>query len=389
VSWRDRLGHPVAVALLAGSLLVAGSLASLPTLATWSERALAFVLLGLSGYAAAVLVVSRWPPVPPELLRVNIARRNIGRLLKEREKTTLQETRPEWLGSGAEVLLKIDEEITPALVLLLNRRADLARYLAAHEQGQRPALDIEVLQRLHDMRTRQDEAASTCVRRIVNAEATLVALVQNRDDASLAHQLRALVDQLGTLHASLADSLESRPLQPTAVTDVPLIPPQEPEIAAGEPADQRPRQPEQPNLEELVKVALQDLNKPDALARCELATHLPQTIRAIRKRWGEAPDAEATPLEQSHALREAVLAGIERLNVSSGENSPPPLQYDILREEYVLGMSTKHIMVRHAISEATLHRRRQEGVRALAAELATRERLLTRRSDPVALDYLG
>jgi hypothetical protein len=39
-------------------------------------------------------------------------------------------------------------------------------------------------------------------------------------------------------------------------------------------------------------------------------------------------------------------------------------------------MSTKRIMARHNISEATLHRRRRDGIRAIAAELSTRDRHL-------------
>ena len=93
-----------------------------------------------------------------------------------------------------------------------------------------------------------------------------------------------------------------------------------------------------------------------------------------------------TPLDQSHALREVLVAAIERLKAGDKEEAEQAIQYHVLRGEYVLGMATKHIMVRQAISESTLHRRRQEGIRAIAAELSARERALERSPEPVAFD---
>lgn len=146
---------------------------------------------------------------------------------------------------------------------------------------------------------------------------------------------------------------------------------------------------EPPIRVEVVREALGCLNKPANLARSPLVGRLPRTLRAVRSGSGEPVSGDATPLEASQALRGVLLAAIERLKAGDREAADQPLQYRILVEEYVEGKSTKHNMVRHAISESTLHRRRQEGIAAVATELGMRESRLSERRDPVALDYLG
>jgi hypothetical protein len=373
--------------MLGAGALLAALLSLLPPLATWSERALVLLLLGVSGYVASAVVVARWPPSPPALRRLRAARREIDRLLAERGTFVSTALRPQWDQLAADALLRLDEEIAPALVQLLDRSAGLRRHLAAYERDQRPAPDPAMLDQLRGIQARQDAAVAACVKGAVDAEGSLLALLQEHDDAALLGRLRSWVADLAGLHTRLAEALAGeRPSQRPAPVLEPLVPlsaekapPQEYRIGLGE----------QPGMEDLVREALRHLNKPATLARCELAARLPRSLDQIRRGWGEAHGNPATPLEQSQALREALLGAIERLKAIGDEGSPQTLQYEVLRQAYVLGMSTKHIMVRHAISEATLHRRRQEGIRAVAAELSMRERLLTRRPDPVALDYLG
>ncbi|MBI2887362.1 MAG: hypothetical protein HYY02_09150 [Chloroflexi bacterium] len=61
----------------------------------------------------------------------------------------------------------------------------------------------------------------------------------------------------------------------------------------------------------------------------------------------------------------------------AGRGELEALQYHILREEYVLGMSTRHIMVRHSVSESTFHRYRRDAIVALAGEMARQEELIS------------
>ena len=146
---------------------------------------------------------------------------------------------------------------------------------------------------------------------------------------------------------------------------------------------------EEVSAEHLIRLtgeALRRLNNPAALARCGLINRLPNTLAAIRAGHGqpqpEARSGEATPLEQAQALREALAAAIERLKppdtLPTRRGAPVALQYNILREEYLLGVPNRQIMTRHSISESTFHRNRREAITILAGELSKQEDLLAR-----------
>jgi hypothetical protein len=131
-----------------------------------------------------------------------------------------------------------------------------------------------------------------------------------------------------------------------------------------------------------VEEALKKLNNPAALASCELIQRLPCTLVAARAADGNEPLAQPTPLNQAHLMREALSQAIERLRPGpTGETDrtaarPETLHYDILYEEYVQGMATRAIMLRHSVSESTFHRYRRDATRTLAHELSRQEQLL-------------
>jgi hypothetical protein len=385
--WRQSLGHPVGLALLGGGALLAGLLALLPALAAWSERAPAMLLVGLAAYGATAGVAARWPASPQELRRLRAARREIARLLTERHRPLTPDLRPEWDDLASEALLEIDEEIAPALVQLLIRTADLNRHLTAYEDTRRHPPDPLVLEDLWGIHTRQRAAIATCVQRVVNSEAALLALLQEPGDAGLLDRLRRWVGDLAALHSELALALTGPPV--VLPEHQPVIPtPEEHEDERSAP-DLSVRLAERPGFEDLVREALRHLNKLADLAECGLIACLPCTLREILRGKRPADRDESTPLERAQALREVLVAAIERLDPGDKEVTDEALQYRVLREEYILGMSTKYIWARHAISDSTLHRRRREGLHALAKELSTRERILAQRVNPVALDDLG
>ena len=140
------------------------------------------------------------------------------------------------------------------------------------------------------------------------------------------------------------------------------------------------------HLIRLTGEALRRLNNPAALARWGLIHRLPNTLAAVRAARGDAKpeikSVEATPLEQAQALRETLTAAIERLkppdSAPSRRGAPAALQYNILREEYLLGVPNRQIMTRHSISESTFHRNRREASAILARELSKQEDLLVR-----------
>ena len=124
--------------------------------------------------------------------------------------------------------------------------------------------------------------------------------------------------------------------------------------------------------------ALRRLNDLAALATCSLIARIPLTLSA--RRDDDSP-AAGSPLEVARTLRTVMVDAIERLRPASTPGGAPGeaavLRYAILHEEYVLGRPNHQIMARHNVSESTFHRYRRVGTRALAAELARSEQLLS------------
>jgi hypothetical protein len=121
----------------------------------------------------------------------------------------------------------------------------------------------------------------------------------------------------------------------------------------------------------LTEEALKYLRTPAELQRCGLADRLPHVLAQARAA-SATPDNVPTPLEKARLLRGIIEESMEALRLASGDE-PGALQYAILHSEYVLGLPNSAIMTRHSISEGTFHRRRRDGVRALAGELYARE----------------
>jgi len=149
-----------------------------------------------------------------------------------------------------------------------------------------------------------------------------------------------------------------------------------PPSPAAEPSpDSTPREPE--DWVRPVEVALRHLNSPGVLSNSELISRMPRTLEASRRQWGQGSMLDPTPLDQARALGEVLNAAIDALKpVHADDDAAEALQYLILHEEYRLGMETKHITVRHAISEATFHRYRRAAVRAVAGHIKSREEAL-------------
>lgn len=141
------------------------------------------------------------------------------------------------------------------------------------------------------------------------------------------------------------------------------------------------------HLTRLTQDALRRLNTPAGLADCGLRERLPRTIAALHGRAvaaGATSTANGplhgtpTPLEQTRALRAAIVEAVERLKPADAHDpgAPAALQYHILHEAYVRGRPNKQIMVRRGISEGTFHRNRREAVAILARELGQQEERL-------------
>jgi hypothetical protein len=135
------------------------------------------------------------------------------------------------------------------------------------------------------------------------------------------------------------------------------------------------------DIESSIQEALRRINSPAGLARSALLGRLPLSVSAALSEEAALESCGLAPLERARALREVLVAAVERLQPPRDAQvgySPAGLQYHILQEEYLQGLPNKQIMVRHGISEGTFHRNRREAIRILAADLCWREGELAR-----------
>ncbi|MBI2863849.1 MAG: hypothetical protein HYX94_04730 [Chloroflexi bacterium] len=383
---RAALRHPFGFLLLVASLLLAGGLRFLPGLERWSNQALWLLLWGFLAYAISVLAVLRTRPEPsePELRQLAAIRRNMEARLAERRAAERSGGQTELTRILSEAIVQLEKQVAPALSQLLERRKTLSRYLFRIEQGSLPMPGGDVLERLRAIHARQQAAIEECVQQAANAAGTLVALLQEGDDASIAGQARVWAKDLLTLYDAIAEVLrgergedaigelieQSSP--ETAGPAEPIVPSQRGLNSGGNPPD---------DFSRLVQEALRRLNEPSALSKCEIIERIPKTLAAACARREGGQTGTATPLRQSQALREVLASAIEGLKPAGGatrSSSPDALQYNILHEEYVRGMSTASIMVRHSISETTFHRNRRQAIAAVAREVLQHEELLGR-----------
>jgi hypothetical protein len=360
--------------LLGISLVLAAVLAAREP---WSwPLAGALVGWGVLAHAGVVMAAIRWPagPLSPEIQRLRTVRQAMADDIDRWTAARAGQAASEACSVLTQGLERFDEEIVPPFRQLVDRKEDLRQHLSRYRAGRLPPPEMQMLDRVQAIYGHQQGAVDRCIQQAVNAEASLIALLQQEEEAALVMGLRAWAAGLADVHSGLADHLGRPSQEPPGITAekepfaLPVVDDAEPstEYSVG--------LAQQPGFVGLVEDALRHLNNLGRLSRSGLAGCLPETLRTVWQRSGQADGADPSVLDQSHAVRELIVEAIERLKVGDGEGTAQALQYHILREEYVLGMSTKHIIARHAISESTFHRYRHEAVRVLAAELATRER---------------
>lgn len=373
--------HPVGFALAFFSALLAWLMGTLPDLGRWSERAPWVLLAGLVAYGGSAAIVARWPPTSGELRRLKQARDRVARGLSARARAASIKAQPELQELRARALARIDDELLPPFKQLLQRNGDIRLEILAYQRASR-APDPDVLERLRSIQHQYEGGTDTCVQQAFDAEAALFALLQHPDDAIVAERLRRWTDGIGPLIDALVQALTVPPwtLPPPQPHPSPRLEPDGP--------PERPK-PQPADFADLARRALRALNSPGTLARSDLLPLLPRTIRHIWQLGDGSRLGEPTPLEQGQALRELLKQAIERLNVSD-DGGPQAHQYQVLRMQYLLGMTVVQVAIRLSIAQQGVFRRSAEGVAAVANDLWEREQQATaRRQDPVAMDYLG
>jgi hypothetical protein len=363
----------VALVILTASLTLAGVMA----LRDPRAPALAFAVLGWGTLACAVAmgigprsqgeVVEH---IPPRLVPIRAAHAAVIAQLQSRATAHGYAELVSLLRDG---LATLNEEIIPALRQLMAREDDYTKHFGLYESGELPTPDPGVLEHLRTSHMRQREAIESSIRRLVSAEARLFPSIHQLPDPNVRTEVEVWLQELETIHRSLADALRTPGnVEPSLPADIQPVP-------AVDPATGQDRE----RIAGLVQQALHHLNKPSALARCELIHYLERTIEATRASWSTGPLPEATPLEQAQALRAVLNGAIDRLKNAGDADSPAP-QYQILHREYREGMQTSHIATRLSIAPSTLFRWRAEAVKAIAEDLWTREEALATKPPPLA-----
>ncbi len=353
---RATLRHPFGPTLLIASLLMAVEMRFLPGLERWSAQAPLVLFWGLFGSGASLIAIHRWrqEPSAPELRELQSVRRLMQAKLADRKAAN---------GSGPSELVRIlseairyvDKQIAPALEQLLVRQGEVSNLLSRYEGGELPLPGPEVLERLRSIRARQRAAIDECVQQASNAAGTLVALLQEGDDASVAHEARKWATDLLNLYDAIGEVLRGEAEQ-SDIKGLDARPPVQPSASAdrngrassevkgnGQSLEGFPR---------LVEEALRQLNNPSVLSQCELVSQLPVTLFP-RSSPVDTAQARLTPLEQAQVLRDLLVSAIERLrppNETPRAGDAGALQYHILHEEYVMKRPTRHIMMRLSIS---------------------------------------
>lgn len=373
---RAALAHPVALGFLLSSVGLAAAMLILPALQPWSARAPWLLLSGLLTYAAAVLVVHRLKPAEPpapELRQLEKIRRLIAGHLAEQQSTNQPNHGSELADVLADAVHHINEQLEPTLRELVHRERVLGQFLVKYERGQLPMPEPALLDRFRTIHARQRAAVEQCVQQAANASATLVLILQAGDDTLIADRARGWAGDLLVLHDALEEVLHGE--EPMSGGEQAPSTHENLGIASSngvvhlEPGPSDGTAHPTDGLVHEVDQALRRLNNLAALSECALIARLPRTLSATAR--------SAAPLEQAQVLREVLVAAVERLKppdlALGGDGVADSLQYQILREEYILERPTRQILVRHAVSESTFHRYRRNAIEVLARDLAAHE----------------
>ncbi len=201
---RASLLNATGLILFALSCALAVAVLVAPPLAQHSFRAPWLLLVGVAAYALSVLAyrVDTCPEARP-LLSI---RRSMAERLAELRAAPYS-SRSALIPVLAEAVRHMDTHLVPTFRGIVERHDDLSRHLVLYESGKMSAPDPENLDRLRRIYARQQEALDACVRQAANAYATLIALLQEADDAGVIEQARLWTSDLNDIYDGLAEVL--------------------------------------------------------------------------------------------------------------------------------------------------------------------------------------
>ena len=367
--------HPFGITVLAMSLLLALAMTRVTAMASWASWAPWVVVWGLVCYAASVFAVSRTRPTPnaPELRELEAVRRMIKTKLKERRSSE------GWSRSGVTRILEeahenLEHRIVPAMAELLELQNSLTGMLKEFEDGTLPAPDPQRLDRLRKLHSRRKAIIEESVVQAANAAATLIALLQEHDEATVPGEVEGWAQELlNTYEAIVAvmrPGAEVDPVEDEAKTE------SEDDgetLSTSTPAaNERVRQ-----VYGALELCLRRLNKPGDLARCQLMEMLPNLIEQQYRQSNGGASVEPAPLKLARVLRDVIVEEIEMLRPDGVFNSSDPaaVHYIILREQYIKGRPILQICNMTNVAEASYHRRRREAIEMVTLDLVNKEEM--------------
>jgi hypothetical protein len=210
---RAAMVNPCGLILLGLSLAMAAASAALPGAAPWSGHALWFAACGLAAYLTSVGVVAltfTQRGVETEAIELREVRRVRDRLvdLLRSEQLRGDPTASALVRTLGETVSELDKRVLPALTHLVTRHDSVAATLAQYANGYLPTPDPDVLERVRTVEQRQRAAIVGCVRQAVNAEAAMLAIINDeRASGAVADDVRAWAVRLLDMHDALQELL--------------------------------------------------------------------------------------------------------------------------------------------------------------------------------------
>lgn len=198
------LRNPTGLAMLALSVLLALALATQPALERWAPRSPLVLALGLLAYLATAAIYA-WPRgEAPELREVKRIRDSLAARLSQRRAAEARDGRADVTRALEDAVKRFDDELIPALTQIVERHRVLGEYLARFQRRGAPRPEPDVLDRLTTIYRRQADAITAAVQQAINADAMLLALInESTDEATVATEAKNLSNDLVALHDSL------------------------------------------------------------------------------------------------------------------------------------------------------------------------------------------
>lgn len=395
------LFNRVALVLLGASLLLGIAMLTLPILRPWYGQAAWVFMLGLGCYLLVVAIAYCLRPAPRahEMRELLAIRHQIAALHVELQRRPGARPNLVLLGVLDDAVRLLDDQLIPALHRLLEQRANLNRDLRRYDLGKFRAPEPAILKHLQRRLELLDAAINGCLQQAANAYATLIALLQVGKDEDVATRARTWAEHLTTIYDTLADVLDRTddptrenagverqdPEQPGPVANdaEPGEPEAEPVEPASAPAESEPTTAHRASTADKdflrqVRDALGCLRDRDLgkLGRCELISSLPLAISATLRERRNGHLGDPTSLEQAQALREILIAAVERLkpdDESSNSRGGAVDGYSVLRLYYLESRSIEQVEQFLSIANRTVYRHRDYAVEVVARELRQQE----------------